>query len=135
VTFPAEAVPDGHVFAPHHLTWGALLAGLVVFVVADNYRHREPLAALFGVVLALFGFLTVWKFYPATGALLTLGGCALVLAGVCWPGGIWTSYPLRWRVLAFLAGCVALDDAVSHAFGVWTPVDWLWTAHVAPLLG
>jgi hypothetical protein len=135
VTFPAESIPDGYVFAPHHLTWGMLLTGLAVFVVADNYPRREPLAALVGVLLALFGFLFTWRFYPATGAALTLAGCALLLVGVLWPGGIWSSYPLRWRVLALVAALVALDDAVSHAFGVWTPVDWLWKTGVAPLLG
>jgi hypothetical protein len=76
MTFPYESVPDGAVFAPHHLYVGLLVAG--------------------------FSFALVWRFYPVTGALGTLLGVL-----------------------------VALDDAVSHAFGVWTPLDWVWTVHVA----
>lgn len=135
MTFPAERVPDGAVFAPHHLTWGALVALLVVLVVADNYARREPVAALVGLTLALFGFLFVWPFYPATGAAMTLAGVTLALVGVCFPGGIWAAYPLQCRLLALLGVLVALDDAVSHTFGVWTPVDWVWGAYVYPVLG
>lgn len=69
--FPAEDEPDGAVLAPHH------------FYV--------------GMMVAAFGFVSVWPFYPATGAVMTLVG-TLVL----------------------------LDDVLSHVFGVWTPLDWVW---------
>ena len=134
MSWPAEAVPDGAAFAPHHLTWGALIALLVVFVVADDYARREPLFALVGLTLALFGFLFVWPYYPVTGAALTLAGVTCALGGVLWPGGIWAAYPLRWRLVAVLGVLVALDDAVSHTFGVWTPLDGIWGGihHVFP---
>lgn len=73
--WPAEAVPDGVVLAPHHL--------------------------YIGLSMALFGFMFVWRLYPRAGATLTLLGVL-----------------------------VAADDAVSHAFGVWTPLDALWRVYL-----
>jgi len=69
--FPAESVPDGNIFAPHHF-----------------YS---------GILISWFGFQYVWPRYPRIGATMTLLGLA-----------------------------IATDDAVSHAFGVWTPLDWGW---------
>lgn len=132
--FPVEAVPDGHPFAPHHLTWAVLLLLVAVWVVSDNFPHREPLLAGVGGVLALFAFLFIWPFYPQPGATLTLFGVLVALVGVLLPGGVWASYPVGWRGLALLAVLVALDDAVSHAFGIWTPVDWAWRAYLLPVL-
>lgn len=77
--FPAEEEPDGDVFAPHHF--------------------------YIGMVLALFSFVTVWPYYPVTGA-------AAVLVGTL----------------------ILLDDAISHAFGVWTPLDALWKRVIRPRL-
>jgi hypothetical protein len=134
VTFPAESVPDGAVFGPHHLFVGILVLLFAVFVVADDYRQREPLVAIVGAVLALFAFATVWPFYSGTGAVLTLVGLLLALLGVVWPGGMWAAYPLRWRLVAFAGVLIAADDAVSHAFGVWTPLDagWGQVYHLLP---
>lgn len=50
-----------------------------------------------GVALTYFAFKYVWPRYPRLGASLTFVGIG-----------------------------IALDDAVSHAFGVWTPLDWGW---------
>lgn len=50
-----------------------------------------------GLILAAFGFMFAWPQYGATGAVMTLLGVL-----------------------------IALDDAISHAFGVWTPLDWGW---------
>ncbi|WP_353634592.1 hypothetical protein ABSL23_02235 [Halobacterium sp. NMX12-1] len=134
MTFPAEAIPDGAVLAVHHLITGLLTVLLAVWVVADNYAHREPLLAMVGAVFALVGFLLVWKWYPMTGAAMTLAGVVLVLLGVSLPGGMWSGYPLTWRVVALAGGLVALDDAVSHAFGIWTPLDagWGQVYHLVP---
>jgi len=123
VTFPAESVPDGVIGAPHHLYIGVLVLVVAILVVADDYARREPLLALTGALTALFAFATVWPYYHVTGALLTLAGLLVVLVGVCWPGGIWAAYPIRWRLVAFLGVLVALDDVIEHAFGVWTPLD------------
>lgn len=134
MTFPAEAVPDGHVLAPHHLFVGLLVAGIAVWVVADDKPQKEPLLVAIGGLFALFGFLFVWKWYPGTGAAMTLAGLTLALLGVLWPGGMWAGYPLRWRLVAFLGVYIAGDDAVSHAFGVWTPLDagWQDVYHLLP---
>ncbi|WP_232703159.1 hypothetical protein [Halobacterium wangiae] len=132
--FPAELVPDGHVGAPHHLYVGLLVLAVAVFVVADDYARREPLLALAGSLTALFAFATVWPFYHGTGAALTLAGVTVALVGVCWPGGMWAGYPLKWRLVALVGAAVALDDAVSHALGVWTPLDagWRQVYHLVP---
>ena len=77
--FPAERIPDGAIFAPHHLYVGLLVAG--------------------------FSFALVWRYYPVTGSAGTLLGVL-----------------------------IALDDAVSHAFGIPTPLDWVWTAYLAQFI-
>jgi hypothetical protein len=53
----------------------------------------------------------------------------MALAGVCGTilGGLVTwRYGRRFRIAVVGLGLAALDDAVSHAFGVWTPLDHLW---------
>lgn len=130
MTFPAEAVPDGYVLAPHHLYVGLFVLWFAVWVVVDDYGQREPLLAVAGAAFALFGFPSVWQFYHGTGAAMVLAGVTLALVGVCWPGGMWAPYPLHWRVLALLGVCIALDDAVSHALGWWTPLDAFWKVGV-----
>jgi len=58
-----------------------------------------------GVMAATFGFAFVWPSYPPAGATLTVVG-ALVM----------------------------LDDVLSHAFGVPTPIDYVWGKFVRRLL-
>ncbi|MFW5896346.1 MAG: hypothetical protein ACOCUA_03080 [archaeon] len=134
MTFPHEAVPDGAIFAPHHYTYGALLAILAVFIVWDNYRDREPLLAAVGLGMGLFGFLSVWPYYPPAGAILALTGPLVAIAAVVAGsfglavGDVWDDYPRRERVAVVLFSLVALDDALEHAFGVWTPLDALWAS-------
>ena len=77
--FPVEEEQDGDSLAPHH------------FYV--------------GVAAAVFGFASVWPYYPVTGA-----GMAIV--------GI----------------LVAADDLVSHAFGWPTPLDQLWKRAILPIV-
>ncbi|MDH5019024.1 hypothetical protein [Halobacterium rubrum] len=134
MTFPAESVPDGVIGAPHHLYIGVLVLAVAILVVADDYAQREPLLALTGTLTALFAFATVWPYYHATGALLTLAGLLVALVGVVWPGGMWSGYPLVWRLVAFVGVLVGLDDAVSHAFGIWTPLDAVWKTGIYPAL-
>lgn len=132
--FPHEAVPDGHVAAPHHFYIGVGLLGAVVWVVGDNYRRREPLLAGGGALLALFGFCLTWQWYPVVGAALTLAGLCVALLGVCWPRGLWADYPLRMRLAALLGVAIALDDAIEHAFPIGSPLDWLWMHYLYPLI-
>lgn len=58
-----------------------------------------------GVLLASFGFMFVWPAYPTVGATMAVAGLL-----------------------------VALDDVVSHAFGVWTPLDALWNSGLRRLV-
>ena len=134
MTFPHETVPDGAVFGPHHLYVGVLVLLFAVFIVADDYARREPLVATAGALTALFAFATVWPYYHGTGAALALAGCTLALVGVCWPGGIWAAYPLRWRLVAFVGVVVAFDDVIEHAFGVWTPLDAVFRGVIYPVI-
>jgi len=121
--FPHENVPDGAVGGPHHLYIGVLVVLVAVWIVSDNRPHQEPLVAAVGALTALFAFATIWPYYHGTGAALTLAGLLVALIGICWPGGIWAGYPLRWRFVALVGLLIALDDVAEHAFGVWTPLD------------
>ena len=135
--FPHEAVPDGAVFAPHHYTYALGLVLLVVGIVWDNYRDREPLFAVLGAGVGLFGFLFVWQYYPAAGAILALAGPVVTIGAVLLGstgtavGGVWDDYPPRYRVATVLFSLVALDDAVEHGFGVPTPLDVLWVRYLS----
>ena len=130
--FPADVVPDGAILAPHHYTYGCLLALLCIGVVWDNYKDREPLYAAASVGAGLFGFLSVWPYYPAAGAIMALAGPVLAITAVAagtlglTVGGVWDDYPRRMRVAVVGSCLIALDDAVEHAFGVWTPLDAAW---------
>ena len=127
--FPADAVPDGAVFAPHHVYMGLLLALLAVAIVWDDTAGKEPWVGTVALFLASFAFATVWTYYPETGAVLSLAGVGLAIASTALP--FWQSY--AWigpRGLLLLGALVALDDVAEHAFGVWTPLDALWKTHL-----
>ena len=134
--FPNEAVPDGAILAPHHYTYGALLALLAVAVVWDNRSDREPLLAAVGLGAGLFGFLSVWPYYPAAGAIMALAGPSLAVVAVAAGtlglsvGDSWDNYPRRERVAVVVFSAVALDDAVEHAFGWPTPLDTVWERYL-----
>lgn len=132
--FPYEAVPDGNVFAPHHYIYLLVAALLVYAVLWDNYDCREPVIAAGSTLAGLFGFLFVWPLYPAAGAILSLAGPSIsvlvILLG--WSGfavgDVWDDYPRRHRVVAILLTLGGLDDVANHAFGVHTPLDYVWNA-------
>jgi hypothetical protein len=129
VKFPHESVPDGAVFGPHHLYIGLMLALLALAVVWDDRAGVEPWVGSVGLLAGLFAFAIVWPFYPSTGAILALSGVLVTLASVFLP--FWTSYAwLGPRGALLLGTLIALDDVVEHAFGVPTPLDWLWKAHI-----
>jgi hypothetical protein len=77
--FPHDTIPDGVILAPHHF--------------------------YIGVLVAVFGFVLVWRIYPRTGAILS--------------------------VLGLL---IALDDVIEHAFGVVTPGELIGRLIIFPLL-
>lgn len=141
MTFPAEPVPDNALTAPHHFLWSLYLALLATAVVWDDWAHREPFLTTLFIVLALFAWFQVWRWYPAAGATLVLVSLAaailsvlLAISGVELVFNGWAAYPLKWRVFVLLMLLVSLDDAVSHAFGVWTPLDAIWNRYLVPHL-
>ncbi|MFC7204716.1 hypothetical protein ACFQJC_14445 [Haloferax namakaokahaiae] len=128
--FPVEHVPDGHIFAPHHLYIGVLLAAVALAAVWDNNRRAEPVGGAVAVGVSTFGFALTWRYYPVTGATLALGGLLGALSAFPLERDVWADARTRYAVLFILGVLVALDDVVSHSFGVWTPLDALWKAHL-----
>lgn len=127
MSFPAEAVPDGAVFAPHHAIYGLLAVLFVSAIVWDNYRQVEPATTAAAALSSLFGFLFVWPWYSSPGAALALGGNVAALAALTSPWSKWWSrYPDRQHAAAVAACLVALDDIVNHALGVPSPLDTSW---------
>jgi hypothetical protein len=139
LAFPHHTIPDGSVMYPHHLYIGLLLIAVVVFRVADTYRDREPVGVLVGGLVTTFAFVTLWgTVYPLLGALGTLVGLAVATVALA-SRRVWTArdgphYPLTARALVALGLAVAWDDALEHAFGVTTPLDWLWTELLYPAI-
>ncbi|WP_231184710.1 hypothetical protein [Haladaptatus sp. DYF46] len=122
--FPAERIPDGALMAPHHFLIGVLAALVVVLLVWNDRGGIEPAYSLAALTVALFAWVFVWRYYPVTGAAGVLAGLSLASFAVYRP--VWRGYP--WRVQAgyALALAVAWDDGLSHALGIWTPLDWFW---------
>jgi hypothetical protein len=131
VAFPVERVPDGHVMGPHHLYLGVLAMLYVAALVWDNYARREPVVFGAAALAAFFAFQYVWPFYPEAGAGLSLLALLAPFARM----GYWSDVSVALRVAAVLAVLVALDDVVSHALDVWTPLDWFWSVAMYPALG
>jgi hypothetical protein len=128
-TFPADTVPDGAVLAPHHAYIGLMLALLALAIVWDDAAGEEPLVGAVAVLAATFAFLSIWPFYPVTGAALSLAAVGLALVAPWiqfWSGYAWIGP----RGLLLVGALVALDDVAEHAFGIWTPLDWFWKAHL-----
>lgn len=130
--FPAEPVPDGAVMAPHHFTYAVYAACLLSLVVWDDYRDREPLVVVGSLAAAYVGFVHVWKWYPVTGAALVLIGLAGASGGLLRPA--WSEWDPRVRIGVAICVLIAWDDAISHAFGVWTPLDAFWKAYLLPVI-
>lgn len=120
MAFPADAVPNGAMFAPHHFLYALYVTLFTCARKWDIYPREEPVLVSGSALAGLFGWAHLWRFYPAVGATV----CLLGAAGVALGGVLTTRYGDRWRLSVFWSGLVALDDAVSHAFGVWTPLDW-----------
>lgn len=146
MTFPAEIVPDGSVAWPHHYALGLYVAGLVALLVLNDARTTDPLGVLLGVAVGLFAWYHLWGTgYPVAGALGALAGLLLaavfVVVSIPLPftgarlGGFWSRYGTGPTVFVVLGLAVALDDWVSHALGVWTPLDWIWNVYIYPRLG
>ncbi|QLG27714.1 hypothetical protein HUG10_09185 [Halorarum halophilum] len=126
--FPHHSVPDGATWAPHHYYLGVLLAAVALLVVWDDRSQVEPWALLVALLAGSFAFALVWRYYAVAGAVLTLAALGIGLA-LPIVGPFWQSYPwVGARGVAILGVLVAADDALEHAFGIWTPLDWFWRA-------
>lgn len=127
-SFPHDLEPDGAVQAPHHFTYGVIAAALLAFVVWDDHPKREPIVVVGSLAAGYFAFLHVWKWYPVTGAALVL----LALAGA-WFGLLrpqWDDWNGRVRLAVAICVLVAYDDALEHALGIPTPLDFIWNVHL-----
>lgn len=130
--FPVESVPDHAVMAPHHFTYAVIGAGLIALLVWDDHPKREPIVVVGALAVAYFGFIHVWKWYAVTGAALVLLGLAGASGGLLRPK--WDDWSLRVRLGVAVCVLAAYDDAISHAFGLWTPLDAFWKAYMVPVI-
>lgn len=119
---PYEAEPDGQVGAPHHYYQGL---GLVFCVAVAESSFWLTVA----VVTGFIGFFFCWRveLYPTTGAALSLAG--VLLASIVHP----LSLSLHSLAVA-VGGLVALDDWITHATGVWAPLEHVWRDIIYPRL-
>lgn len=138
VSFPAQSVPDGNVWYPHHFVigiWGLLFVAWLLTSDED-----KPVLLVGGILVAMYGWYHVWPSLPLTGASLVLVG--LVVATGALARRLWNDRDDRdrsdWSAGVELAATtflvIAWDDVFSHAFGVYTPLDHLWAVLLAPLL-
>lgn len=125
--FPNDTVPDASALAPHHAVYGLLAALVVLALVWDDYRDREPLVEATGVLVGLFAFLLAWRWHPVIGATLAHVGPLAALMWMWRPGSAWGRlYPRRVRVVATGAILVGADDVIEHAWPVPSPLDTGW---------
>lgn len=141
--FPHHAVPDGAVFAPHHLWTGLLLVLLALLVVWDDDPLREPWGLLAALLATGFCFGLTWPYYPRAGAVGSLLGVTVALVSLTlWPAfalvarqleliesppTFWTERRLAPAWFGAVVGTlIAADDVLEHALGWTTPLDWAW---------
>lgn len=129
--FPAEDEPDGDALAPHHFTYGMLLLLLACAVVWNDKSNMEPVITALGVVIGLFAFNNIWPYYKKIGAALVVVGNSMALVGPFIEPAFYRA-PIEIQVVAILLALLSADDTVSHAFGVWTPVDHIWKEWFVP---
>jgi hypothetical protein len=76
----------------------------------------------------------VWPRYPVIGATVSFSAAGAACLAPMRPAW-WRRYPYKWQALALLGALIMLDDAVSHALGLWTPLDHYWNHVVQPRFG
>lgn len=124
---------------PHHFYLGLLLVGVVVWIVADDYRDIEPVYVAVGSTVSIFSFVTLWgTTYPLLGAVGSLIGLIIATLAVA-TRKVWTDrgnvqYGWHCRLCIVLGLLVAWDDGLEHAFGFTTPLDWLWIEFIYPFV-
>lgn len=128
--FPYHKVPDGAVFAPHHLYIGLALIGLAVASSWDDQK-RDPLATAAAGASLIFSFALVWPYYPEVGAIGTLLALAAMPLAAFLERDLWTRKSVAIGLVGWL---IAVDDAVEHAFGIPTPLDVLFKEVILPII-
>lgn len=123
MSFPYHKEPDGNRFALHHNYTGYLLVVLGLALEVPDPIHLAALLA--GIVAGVGGMLALWTTKgPLIGATVTvLGGFITLTAGI-----------LTSSTIIVIGALIALDDAIQHATGVPTPLDWLWKNGLKDLL-
>lgn len=99
--FPAENIPDGWIWYPHHFWTGLFVAVLAIY--ADG-RDGKPVGTVGGILLSVYGWLFLWQraTSPLWGAVFSLiGVTAATLAVVVGPH--WVTTPWRTRLRAAVA--------------------------------
>ncbi len=101
------------------LTWFTLWAGPSPFLGAVG-----TLAGLAGALAAIVAspFWSAWRWTRDVD--LPSGGLRAIPARLV--ARMWSVVTVR--SVTALGVLIAFDDAVEHAFGVWTPLDWFWGA-------
>jgi hypothetical protein len=154
-SFPYDTVPDGNVFYSHHFVYFAAFALFIGILLIDDEDDHDPWMLLGGLCLSFFAWHYLWPTgKPVFGALLTILGLAIAIGGVlCRPA--WSPFMAKhayrltrgdripdydyrdtvygqWtRALLLVTLVGAADDVLEHAFGIWTPLDFVWNAVVA----
>ena len=129
MTFPAEQVPDGSFFLPHHFLY-PLYGVLAIYLLKLNDEEPQPWVIFVSAIIALVGWFHFWPYYHGTGAIIALVGVLGVIGG----GLAYSDIPTRWRASVVGLGLFAFDDWVDHALGVDTPVSIIFTEYIMDLL-
>lgn len=127
--FPADVTPGGNVWLSHHFVYAAWGALFVAWLIARD--GEKPWAVVGGLLVALFGWYHMWPTgKPYLGTTVVMVGLLVASAGVT-VNDIWEAEEVqRFRLVVGVLLVVAWDDIFEHAFGVWTPLDWLWTTYI-----
>lgn len=99
--FPAENIPDGWIWYPHHFWTGLFVALLAIY--ADG-RDGKPVGTVAGMLAAVYGWLFLWQnaTSPLWGAVFSLVGVTGAIVAVAL-GPYWTNTAWRTRFRAVVS--------------------------------
>lgn len=129
--FPVDQIPDGAIHGPHHTLVGIVAALFLCTLLWTDHERllRVPAMLVLALLVSLFAWLSVWEYYPVTGATLFLAGLVgATLAFVAREG--WREYPVWFQAAMALSLLLVWDDAINHVFGVDTPLHRLWSRQI-----
>lgn len=121
-------MPDGNVWLVHHFSYATWAALFVCWLAADD--DDKPWAVVGGLLVALFSWYHLWPSYPVPGASGVLAGLASASVALAWRQPWRTEYARKFRTACLLCLLIAWDDVLDHAFGVWMPLDWVWSTYL-----